>query len=191
MPEGEIYYHWFCCYCGEGPWYAGCNDCCVGFYCQHVRCENCVVGQETCKGSGATRKLLNPELAPPTDPKSLVAEDEEEDYDEGEWCERGKACILTCFEADARETPTRGELDYMLVAEHQLPIFVDELHPPTVTLTPSPNPSIPKSTGPVSWIFHQPWLTEVRDLPKARYPGSLYDAAERRYNKQGTMILHV
>ena len=58
-----------------------------------------------------------------------MAEDNEEDYAESKCCERARACILTCLRADAREKPTGGELDYMLVAEHQLPIFVDELHP--------------------------------------------------------------
>jgi hypothetical protein len=72
MPEDEINYYWFCCNCSEGPFSVGCNDCCVGFCCQHVRCENCVVGEEICKESGTTRELLNPGLAPPTDPKSLV-----------------------------------------------------------------------------------------------------------------------
>jgi hypothetical protein len=150
-----------------------------------------LVGKEEWDGitAGATRKLLNPELAPPTDPKSLVADKEEEDYDDGKCCERARACVLTCSRADAREKPTGGELDYMLVAEHQLPIFIDELHPSTPKYTDrSKRPKLP---GPGSWFNLWPSLRKVHGLPKDRYPGSFYRAAERRYSKQGMIILGI
>jgi hypothetical protein len=185
MPEFEDYYCWFCCNCGEGPIPLYYNEHCVQFLCQHQRCVDCLVGKEALDASsaGATRKFLNPELAPPTDPKSLVA-DGEEDYDEGECCEGARACVLTCSRADAREKPTGGELDYMLVAEHQLPIFIDELHPSTPKYTDrSKSPKLP---GPGSWF-----TLKVHGLPKDRYPGSFYRAAERRYSKQGMVILGI
>jgi hypothetical protein len=100
---------------------------------------------------------------------------------------------------DTREKQARVELDYMLMAEHQLPIFVDELHPSTqrytdaetLTSTPSLSLSSPKPRGTHSLFSLRPWLGNVRGLPKERYHESFYRAAERRYSKQGMTILRI